>query len=234
MYKAMQLLKRGPEISPAYFKAAWTFALEAPRPAGLIRHVHNSPLGANSPIQNATTAEFDGADELWFEDEKAAVGYFESSFHRDEWLASRRQLLDRPDPEVIAGPSRTIIEEASTDRLLAGVKLVILARRRADFTRQQFHDYWVGTHIPLAMNGSHTRERLLRLELCLPTNEPMRGVKLAPFDGASAMIFESAAALQAEFEGDYYRTVLAVDEPRFSDSANSRALLVEETTLYAR
>src|SRR5206468_8927367 len=114
----------------------------------------------------------------------------------------------------------------SSDCLAAGIKLIILARRRADFTRQQFQDYWIETHIPLALGGPHTRERLLSLELCLPNDVPIAATRAALFDGASAMFFESAAAFQSEFAGEYYREVLANDEPRFSDGANSRALMV--------
>jgi hypothetical protein len=233
MYKIVQLLTRRPDLTPSEFQTAWCSGGGVTRAPGLFRHVFNAPAGSDSPIQHAATATLDGLDELWFDDERAAANYFNSNAGGDRWWISSRSLLAEPGAPTVSG-SALLIVEAPAERIRLGIKLMILAQRRADLTPTEFFEYWLRTHIPLALQGPHTRERLLRLELCRPGAHRLTGLPMAPFDGISSMVFTSAADLQQEFESDYYRNVLAADEPRFSDSARSRALFVNEILIYQR
>jgi hypothetical protein len=57
------------------------------------------------------------------------------------------------------------------------------------------------------------------------------GLSLAPFDGIGTILFASQESMAAEFAGSHYREVMAPDEPRFTDPARSRAMMVREATV---
>lgn len=234
IYKAVQLLKRRADVSPGRFVEAWTAPVDRPRPPGLLRHVHNRPATQDSPIENAPAAPFDGVDELWFESTEAAAYYFGSTFYASQWLEPRRALLTDPEPPTISGTPHLVAGNRETDGVAEGVKIIILPCRKAELSRQQFSDYWLNTHVPLALNGPGTRERLAHLEVCPSAGISLAGAADAVFDGASAIRFGSTQALQQEFASTYYHEVLAPDEPKFSDASRSFSLIVEEILIYSR
>lgn len=234
MYKVIQPLTRRPELPVAQFTRAWIARTDEGRPAGMLRHVHNRPVAGDSPIENAATSPFDGVDELWFESAAAAAVYFASAFYREHWLEPRRQLLADPDPVGVSGTPHMLVENGEAAGAQTGVKLIILPRRRPDLSLQQFSDHWINKHVPLALKGPGTRDRLARMEVCPAAGVSLPGLNTAVFDGASAIRFKSAQALQEEFQSDYYRDVLAPDEPRFTDASASCSLMVEEVPMFAR
>jgi hypothetical protein len=234
MIKIVMLLTRKAGLDDAGFTEAWLAASPdlVERPAGLIRHVHNRVAAPDLPIENAPPAPFDAADELWFDDQASADAFFSSRYWREAWLGARRQLLEKA-PQGIAGTARLVWERPGA-RPAKPIKLIVLPVRRSGMTVEAFIEYWTVTHASLALNGPRTRERLRRLEACPQDARLPEGLASAPFDGVGAIQFDTLEDLNLEFSSDYYRDHLAPDEPRFTDPARSRGLMVEEFRVFER
>lgn len=225
MYKVVLLLTRRDDIPAAGFTAPWLQAQRAaPALPGLQGHVHNRALGRDMPIENAPPASYDGADEYWFADAAAAAETLASPAWREHWTRACEPLLGSAAQVLSGTPSVVWQREAvATD----AVKIITLPVRRAGMTMEAFAHHWIHVHSGLALQGEHTRARLLRLEPCPTDGQHFAGLAAAPFDGAGTIEFASRADLQAEFAGAHYREVMAPDEPRFTDPARSSALMVE-------
>lgn len=228
------LLNRNADLDGAKFTEAWLKAPSeaGPRPAGLIRHVHNQVAAPDLPIENAPPAPFDAVDELWFDDQASADAFFSSQYYQEAWLGPRGQLLAIP-PQAIAGTPKLVWERPGA-RPSKPIKLIVLPVRKTGMNFDAFVEYWTVTHASLALNGPLTRERLRRLEACPQNARLPQGLARAPFDGVGAIQFDTLEDLNLEFSSDYYGDHLAPDEPRFTDPARSRGLMAEEILVFER
>jgi hypothetical protein len=229
-FKLVLLLKRRPDLTPDAFSDAW-LALDGSDPVappGLVRRVFNRPFAGEAPIANAPVSPYDAAEESWWERKWDTAEWIESREHRARWLPRRLELLAEPPsaiggvPLLLWGPDSGIPEGT--------VKILVLPVARRGLTVQEFRNYWTGTHAELALGGPGTMERLVRLENT-PSDSAPSIFKRTQYDGIGTIAFESADALHAEFESDYYREILAPDEPRFTNPDFSRALLATEVVL---
>jgi len=231
MYKAVLLLKRRPDLASVAFSQDW---LDVPwaafgRRENVLRHVHNRAVQEHTPIENAPMAAFDAVDEYWFRDVGAARSYFLDRAFADTWHALGAPLLSAP-PLALSGPAH-LLWHRHVARPADPVKIVTLPVRRARMTPEAFGRHWINVHSVLALDGPKTRTRLHRLEPCLSDNNSIIGFPAAPFDGVGTIEFADRSDLHAEFASDYYRNVLAPDEPRFTDPSRSAALMVEAFTI---
>ena len=165
------------------------------------------------------------ADEFWFADAPTAQTYFASEPFLDFWSARCANFFSDP-PLALSGIPHLLWERA-VPRTSDPVKIITLPTRKAGMTPQAFAHHWIHIHSVLALDGPGTRERLQRLEPCPSDNEVATGFPAAPFDGAGTIEFAERKDLQVEFASDYYRDVMAPDEPRFTDASRSCALMVE-------
>jgi len=230
-YKLVILLKAREGLSPEAFADAW-LSLDASCPIaadGLVRTVFDRPLRGTSPIANAPNAPYDAALETWWRRESDAVDWAASREFEERWLPQRMALL-AARPAAIGGPPQVIWErEQPAGSSPVTVLALPVALRSLRF--QQFVDHWTGPHAELALGDPHTKKRLVRLEdTPAPTAPPVQ-FDTTRFDGIGAITFESAEALAASFSSDYYREHLAPDEPRFTDSTLSAAILTRGTDL---
>lgn len=225
-YKVALFQTRNSAISAADFTARWLGA-GPPAAPGLLRYVHNAPAQADVPIENAPPAPFDGIDEFLF----AAAGDAQA------WLASDagRGWIDKR-PDLLAGAPLALSGQAWTLWQRPGkppthpVKIMTLPVRPADMTTEAFVHHWMEVHAGLALSGPGVTERLHALVSCPADPDPLPGLSPAPFDGIGTILFESPESMAAEFAGSHYREVMAPDEPRFTDPARSRAMMVREVT----
>lgn len=111
------------------------------------------------------------------------------------------------------------------------VKILTLPERRPGMTPPDFARHWLVTHAGLALAGAGTRERLWRLVSAPATRQSLSGLESSRFDGIGIIQFVSLAASREEISSEHYRTVLAPDEPRFTDPTGSRAMLVHEAVV---
>jgi uncharacterized protein (TIGR02118 family) len=122
------------------------------------------------------------------------------------------------------------------------LKLVYVITRRADHTPARFYDYWLNTHGPLVA----AQAKALRLRRYVqshlidhPANEVMRSARgmLPPVDGITEVWWDSLAEMQAAYatdEGAASGRVLAADEAKFIDFANSQVFLTQEHPVFDR
>jgi uncharacterized protein (TIGR02118 family) len=225
-YKVALFLTRAGTIAASDFASAWLAAGPPVPGEGLLSHVHNAPAATEVRIENAPPAPFDGIDEYLFASAENAAAYFASGSFRNSWLEPRKPLLGAPIA-ALAGDATAVWNQ---DRAAAddAVKILTLPVRREGMDKAAFVHHWLVVHAGLALDGPGTRERLLRL---ISTPADVRNVAdfaRAPFDGIGVIQFDSAASLSAEFASPYYRTVMAPDEPRFTDPEASRAMMVRE------
>lgn len=177
------------------------------------------------PIENAPPAPFDGIDELLFAAAEDARAWSESDAGRD-WLRARAELLT-DTPLALSGPAWALWHSPGA-LPPHPVKILTLPVRRAGMEMDDFVRHWIEVHAQLALSGPGVTERLAALISCPADPEPLPGLSPAPFDGIGTILFQSPESMAAEFAGSHYREVMAPDEPRFTDPARSRAMMVRE------
>lgn len=201
-------------------------------PAGLRGWFHNTAGQGEVPIENAPPAPFDGIDELLFDQREDALAWFSAPEFERDWLAPRRHLLGGAIP-AISGLAREVWQGARAPAADT-VKIFTLPVRKPGMDMEAFTHHWLEVHAGLALDGPGTRERLARL---ISTPADRLGVprfETAPFDGCGVIQFVDKAGFGAEFASAHYHEVMAPDEPRFTDPASSRVMMVRETCVHAR
>lgn len=227
MFKVIFLLAQRVDMSPGDLTALW---LKYPWKSVIghemvVKHVHNRTIPDVMPIENAPAGMFDAIDEFWFADAATAATYFGSQHFRDFWGANCAKLLSCP-PLVISGTPHLLWQRAASQASVQ-VKIITLPARKDGMSPEEFAHYWIHIHSALALDGQGTKDRLIRLEPCPSECRIATGFPAAPFDGAGTIEFADTQALQMEFASDHYHQALAPDEPRFTDPALSRAVMVE-------
>lgn len=223
-YKVALFLTRRETLSPAAFSTRCLRA-RPPIAPGLLRYTHNAPAQADAPIRNAPPAPFDGIDELLFASAEAARSWLESKAGRD-WIDQRSELLAQA-PLALSGQAWTLWKRPGSPPQHP-VKILTLPVRPAGMTMDAFSRHWMEVHAGLALSSPGVVERLAALVSCPADREALPGLSPAPFDGIGTILFASRESMAAEFASGHYREVMAPDEPRFTDPARSRAMLVRE------
>ena len=121
------------------------------------------------------------------------------------------------------------------------IKLVFCARRRADFTREEFQDYWINNHAPLVRARAkalgavryvqnHTIDTELNALLL-----DSRGMKVEPYDGITEVWWpdmEAFLAAMGEPDAQKAGDELLADEKNFVAFENSCIFLAEDKTVF--
>lgn len=102
------------------------------------------------------------------------------------------------------------------------IKTVTLLTRRADLTREQFHQHWKNVHAPLVLAMPKVR----RYVQCRPLEVPGRQ---APCDGVAEVWYDSVEDFLATADSPEYARLLA-DEKNFmgAETRESVFVIVEE------
>jgi uncharacterized protein (TIGR02118 family) len=120
------------------------------------------------------------------------------------------------------------------------IKLVYIVRRRENVAPDEFYKYWHQSHGPLVRSlaealkakkyiQSHTMDTPLNAELV-----KSRGMTDS-FDGITEVWWDSVEDLAAAYgtpEGQHAGQVLAEDEAKFIDLAESTAFITEEHVIF--
>jgi uncharacterized protein (TIGR02118 family) len=120
------------------------------------------------------------------------------------------------------------------------MKLVYVISRRPELSHAEFSSYWRDRHGPLVAGAAEAIGALRYVQSHLfdhPANEAMRSVRgmLPPVDGVTEVWWESRAAFEAAYgssEGQAAAAVLADDEARFIDFAQSQVFMTEEHEIF--
>jgi hypothetical protein len=227
-YKLVIAMTTREGIAPEEFVNGWRAAtdVEPDRPAGLLDSTLDAPSSMPAPITNVAASPFDAAWESWWSRKNDAADWIVSRDFQEGWLPRRLSLLAGL-PTAVGGVPQLLweTEQASAP---GAVKIVVLpvAARRLRF--QEFVAHWTVDHARLALASPGIGERLIRLEDTPAPIPSTSRLARGRYDGVGTLTFASAEALAAEFEGDYYRDVLTVDESRFTDPAFSAAFVTIE------
>ncbi|WP_433282874.1 EthD domain-containing protein [Pseudonocardia xinjiangensis] len=103
--------------------------------------------------------------------------------------------------------------------------------RRADFTREQFSDYWTNTHAPLLVSVPEVRKYTIRYVQQHNTGFMPEGLRSAPYDGIIEVWLDNLEALQAIASSENWATVLA-DVENFADTSKTAYLFTTEEVIY--
>ncbi|MGX5697151.1 EthD domain-containing protein [Agromyces soli] len=230
-YKLTLLLKRQPELPLEEFSRSW-LELERAKPLispGLVQYVFNRALPGGSPIAGAAASPYDGVVETWWTRKNDAADWAVSRGFEESWLAPRFGLLAER-PAAVGGAPQLIWELEQTEAMTPVTAIVLpVARRSLRF--DEFVEHWTSSHAALALGGPGTKDRVIRLEdTPAPIAAPSRFTRTR-YDGVGAVTFASAEALAAEFASEYYRDVVAPDEPRFTDISTSAVFVGERIDL---
>ena len=220
-YKLTLLLTRHPDLGPEAFADAW-LELERREPLvapGLVRYVFDRRLSDVSPIAGAVRAPYDGVIEMWWTRKNDAADWVVSREFEGYWLPTRGHLLaGRP---AAVGGEPVLVWEREEAEDMTPVTIITLPVAKRSLRFQEFAEHWTVRHAGLALQGPGVAERLVRIESTPAPVAPPARFSRTRYDGAGAITFASAEALQAEFTGDHYREVIAPDEGRFTDTAFS-------------
>jgi uncharacterized protein (TIGR02118 family) len=120
------------------------------------------------------------------------------------------------------------------------IKLVYVITRRADLPAEAFHEYWLNRHGPLVAKQAQALRLKKYVQSHLiehPANEGLRGVRgmLGPVDGITEVWWDSLEELEIAYAtpgGAASGSILAEDEEKFIDFANSQVFLTEEHPIF--
>lgn len=84
------------------------------------------------------------------------------------------------------------------------IKVFSLLRRREDWTREQFHRWWIDEHVPYAKILPGLRKYKVSLTQGSTTHEGME-----PFDGVAELWFDSREALEAAWASEVGKKAVA-------------------------
>ncbi|WP_417564776.1 EthD domain-containing protein [Microbacterium sp.] len=230
-YKLTMLLEAQPGLSAGDFAGQWLSLEQADplRADGLLGYAFDRVHDGAVPIKSTPPSPYQAATELWWAKKRDAADWFISR-HFERWLQRRLPLM-RGRPGAVGGEPKLIWERPDTSRLTTRVRILVLPVALRRLTVAQFVAHWTGAHAALALGGPRTKQRLLRLE-DTPAADLPGSLMRTPFDGIGAIDFESLESMRAEFSEHYYHDVLAPDEPKFTDSSQSTALLTTSLRLF--
>ena len=120
------------------------------------------------------------------------------------------------------------------------IKLVYVITRRADLSAEAFHDYWLDRHGQLVAAQAEALRLRKYVQSHLiehPANEALRSVRgmLPPVDGITEVWWDSVEDLHAAYAteaGAASGRILADDEAKFIDFANSQVFLTREHPIF--
>ncbi|SOD74671.1 uncharacterized protein (TIGR02118 family) [Jatrophihabitans sp. GAS493] len=124
----------------------------------------------------------------------------------------------------------------------AQVKLLFCLRRRADLTREEFQEYWQGSHGKLGVELADDLGFIRYVQshtLSAPLNDALQASRSAPpaYDGVVELWFESVEAVERTFSTPKGRAAarrLVEDESNFVDVSASPIFLVSEHGMYEK
>jgi len=108
------------------------------------------------------------------------------------------------------------------------VKVVVMAKKRQDFTREQFKNYWMTKHRELELDALE-RDQVRKIVVSFATGEVI-GAENPPYDALVEIYFDNIEDMKTQFAGDRDGIMLE-DERNFIDPLAPRIFMVMEEVL---
>ncbi|KAJ6576622.1 hypothetical protein DFH09DRAFT_1149881 [Mycena vulgaris] len=108
------------------------------------------------------------------------------------------------------------------------VRLVILLKRKSTLSKEEFSQYWSGTHSDLFMSLEIVKSNLIKYEQAY-TNQSVllqlvegMGLTMHEWDGMAIFEAESYAKIFEVFQNEEYKRIVVPDEHKFVDREASQ------------
>lgn len=167
---------------------------------------------------------YDGVAEIWYDDLETMLGMAEDPDYINGAKADEPNFIDTDALLFLATKEHVFIEGPRIDKETPLIKALFLLKRLPGMSVAEFQDYWINGHAPQIP----TDAGIMRYVQCHQIPETYE--LLAPaYDGVAELSFADFAAFDAYWNSERIQTIFAADAPKFLDTANCTALLVEET-----
>lgn len=214
------LMKRKPGLSRSECQKHWReiHGPLAQRIPGIRRYVQSHVLAVNEQ-----DPPYDGAAEIWVDDEDAATSVFRSKEYLDGAYVDEPNFVDIKQAVRLRTEDYVLRAGAPIGKDERLIKRISFVKRKADMKKEDFFRSWEEVHGPLALKIPG----LLRYVQChaLPSmyakGEPL-------FDGAAQVWFADLAAMNQAFTSKAYLEEARPDGAKFIAPDGVMSLIVEE------
>ena len=110
------------------------------------------------------------------------------------------------------------------------IKMIVLVRKRADMTVEDFQTYWRTHHAHLVRKCPASKKYVRRYVQCHTLPEQYASGEVA-FDGSAELWFDSIDDKDAFFSDPDYLRDVNPDEERFADMAQTLFFVASEETV---
>jgi uncharacterized protein (TIGR02118 family) len=116
------------------------------------------------------------------------------------------------------------------------LKLIFCLRRQPHLSREEFQEYWLGTHAPLVRERAKAIGAMRYVQVHTAHDELNEALRASrggpePYDGVAELWFESAEAIARGLDNEAGRRAAAElleDERRFIDLSRSPLWMADE------
>ncbi len=111
------------------------------------------------------------------------------------------------------------------------IKLIILSRRKAGTTHEQYVEHHREQHAPLFTSQTAVKQNVRRYVQNHTTSDHLEGRSMAPYDGVVEMWFDDMDGVRAVFESEEYKQNIVPDEDTFLDRQGRMMLFATENVV---
>jgi uncharacterized protein (TIGR02118 family) len=230
MIKLFALIPKREDISLAQFHEHWrtTHKDHALNMRKLRRYVQGHRLEEEpegfppAPFEGFDAAPYPGVAEAWFDDLATAAGMGEDPDYVQGAQLDEPNFMDMDRLDFVIAEENVVIEGPKVEQEAPAVKALLLLRRRADMTSEEFRRRWHDGHAPLAAQIPGLT-RYVQAHAAPETYQPDA---TPPFDGVAELTWVDLDACERAWASPQMRKVLA-DVGEFTGPGSS-ALLVDQ------
>ena len=220
MVHLLFLMRRKPGLSRQECQRHWReiHAPLAQRIPGIRRYVQShviAAVGEDPP--------YDGAAEIWVDDEQAATTVFQSKEYMEGAYLDEPNFVDIKSALRLRTEDHMMLTGAPISKSERLVKRMSFVKRKPGMNPQEFFRYWQDVHGPIACKLPGLRRYLQchNLTSMYEKEEPR-------FDGVAQVWFPDAAALEKAFSSQVYLEEARPDGQKFIAPDGVMGLFVEE------
>lgn len=206
MIHVLYFISRKAALEPAEFHRYWRevhgpIAARIPQLRRYVQSHREYSLPGNAP--------FDGAAEVWLEDEAALAELRREPAYLEGALADEPNFIDMQRVQWLMTTDHVVLDGAIAPTMVKGT---IVVRRKFGTTRDDFRRYWEDVHAPIVRDQPGLRRyvQCRTLDAAYNYSDPR-------WDGVAQVWFDSAAAVRAASESAFERARLLPDVAKFVD-----------------
>ena len=221
MLKANTVFRKRPDLSFEQFSDYWKNKHPAAirKLLGVRKYVQTHPVrGLNKEWG------YDALTQLWVDDIDV-FKEFASSGRFDAVVEDEEKFVDRSSIDLHLTDEHVIIDG---DRTQAGIKQVVLVKRKPGMSPEEFQRHWLEVHAPLVGRPAG----LIRYAQSHVRLGGYKNGKEPTFDGFGEMWFESIDAMKAARSAPGQDEVRA-DGQTFTDGSKTKSFLATEVLVIA-